>query len=353
MLATPAADAAHPVFSNLFVETELVRERQAILGTRRPRSREERPPWAFHLVTIQGQSAGPISYETDRAAFIGRGRSIVDPAAMHREALGDSAGSVLDPILAIRGSVAIEPGDTARVHIVTGVAETRTAATALIDKYSDRHSTDRVLDLSWTHSQVLLQQLGITDTESQLYEQMAGRILYSSSTMRAAAGVIARNRGGQSSLWAYGISGDLPIVLLRVSDQANADIARQVIKAHAYWRLKGLIADLVIWNEDTSVYRQNLQEEIAAALGSSSDAALIDRPGGIFVRRADQLSEEDQDPHADGGAAHRGRHRRAAGRTGGAPQPRRPARCAGNGARRPADVAPNDGANAAARRLYA
>ena len=294
VLAPAAADAAHPVFSNLFVETELVRQRQAILGTRRPRSSEERPPWVFHLMTVQGSGAGRISYETDRAAFVGRGRSIVDPAAMHREALGDSAGSVLDPILAIRGTVVIGPGETARIHIVTGAAEDRAGALALTDKYSDRHSSDRVFDLSWTHSQVVLQQLGITEAESQLYEQMAGRILYSDATLRASASVIARNRGGQSSLWAYGISGDLPIALLRVADQSNLALVRQAIKAHAYWRLKGLVVDLVVWNEDTSVYRQTLHEEIMSALGSPADGSFVDRPGGVFVRRADQLSEEDR-----------------------------------------------------------
>ena len=294
VLAPAAADASHPVFSNLFVQTELVQQRQAILGTRRPRSSEERPPWVFHLMTVQGSGTGPISYETDRAAFIGRGGSSVDPAAMHRDELGNGAGSVLDPILAIRGTVVIAPGATARIHIVTGVAETRVGASALTEKYSDRHSSDRVFDLSWTHSQVVLQQLGITEAESQLYEQMGGRILYPDATLRASASVISRNRGGQSSLWAYGISGDLPIVLVRVADQSNLALVRQVIKAHAYWRLKGLVSDLVVWNEDTSVYRQTLHEEIMGALGSPADGSFVDRPGGVFVRRADQLSEEDR-----------------------------------------------------------
>ncbi|MES1204484.1 MAG: glucoamylase family protein [Pseudomonadota bacterium] len=293
VLAPPAADAAHPVFSNLFVQTELVPQRQAILGTRRPRSAGERPPWVLHLMTVQGTAAGPLSYETDRAVFLGRGRSVADPLAMHRDALSDSAGAVLDPILAIRGAVVIQPGETARIHIVTGVAETRAGALALVEKYSDRHSSDRVFDLSWTHSQVVLHQLGITDGESQLYEQMAGRILYSSPVLRAPRSIIARNRSGQSSLWAYGISGDLPIVLLRIANHGSMELVRQMVKAHAYWRLKGLLADLVIWNEDTSVYRQVLHDEIMGVIGTSSDGGLVDRPGGVFVRRADQMSEED------------------------------------------------------------
>jgi len=294
VLAPAAADRAHPAFSNLFVQTELVRQRQAIVCTRRPRSSNEHPPFAVHLMTVQGTVTGEPSFETARAAFVGRGRTLVDPAALHSPRLGDSAGSVLDPVMAIRNVVVIEPDETARIHLVTGMAETRAAALSLIEKYSDRHSGDRVFELSWTHSQVVLHQVGITEADSQLYERMAGHILYASPNLRAARSVIARNRSGQSALWAYGISGDLPIVLLRIADPANVNLARQLVKAHAYWRLKGLASDLVIWNEDTSGYRQVMQEEILGVIGTSTEGGLIDRPGGIFVRRADQLSEEDK-----------------------------------------------------------
>jgi cyclic beta-1,2-glucan synthetase len=294
VLAPPAADAAHPAFSNLFVQTELVRARQAILCTRRPRSPDERPPWLIHLMMVQGTAAGPTSYETARGDFVGRGRSLADPAAMHHATLGDSAGAVLDPVVAIRNTVVLEPDETARIHIVTGVAESRDGALALIEKYSDRQSGDRVFELSWTHSQVALQQLGVTEADAQLYERLAGNILYATPTLRAPRSVISRNRSGQSALWAYGISGDLPIVLLRIADRANIGLVRQLVKAHTYWRQKGLVADLVIWNEDASGYRQALQEEILAVIGPPSEASFVDRPGGVFVRRADQLSEEDK-----------------------------------------------------------
>jgi len=292
VLAPAAADRAHPAFSNLFVQTELVH--QAILCTRRPRSASEHPPWCVHLMTVPGTVTDEPSFETARAAFVGRARSLVDPAALHSARLSDSAGAVLDPIMAIRNVVVIEPDETARIHLVTGVAETRTAALALIEKYRDRHSGDRVFELSWTHSQVVLHQVDITEADSQLYERMAGHILYANANLRAARSVIARNRSGQSALWAYGISGDLPVVLLRIADPANVNLARQLVKAHAYWRLKGLASDLVIWNEDTSGYRQVLHEEILGLIGTSTEGGLIDRPGGIFVRRADQLSEEDK-----------------------------------------------------------
>jgi cellobiose phosphorylase len=294
VLASPAADLAHPAFSNLFVQTQLIRQRQAILCTRRPRSIAERPPWMMHLMKVDGNTRGVVSYETDRARFIGRGRSPADPAAMHRQTLGDSEGSVLDPIISIRNTVILEPDETARVNFVTGVAETREAAMGLIEKYSDSRLADRVFDLAWTHSQVVLRQLDAGEADTQLYGRMAGSILYANPRLRAPGSVISRNRKGQSGLWGYGISGDLPIVLLRIADRAQTNLVRQLVIAHAYWRVKGLAVDLVIWNDDQSSYRQALQDMILSVIGSSVEASLMDKPGGIFVRRVEQISEEDK-----------------------------------------------------------
>jgi cellobiose phosphorylase len=102
-----------------------------------------------------------------------------------------------------------------------------------------------------------------------------------------------RNRSGQSGLWAYGISGDLPIVLVRIADVAHLDLVRQLVKAHAYWRLKGLGADLVVWNEDPSGYRQVLHDEIMSVIAAVGDSQL-DKPGGIFVRRSEQIADDDK-----------------------------------------------------------
>jgi cellobiose phosphorylase len=293
VIAQSAADTAHPAFSNLFVETELLRAQQAIVCTRRPRSSSERPPWMIHLTTVHGTSDGETSYETSRAAFIGRGRSVIDPIAMHRAALTGTSGAVLDPIVAIRNRVVLKPDETARIHVVTGIAETRAGALGLVEKYRDRHAADRVFELSWTHSEVVQRRLDTTSADTQLYERLASHVLYSSPALRAPASLIARNRGGQSGLWAYGISGDLPIVLVRIADIAHIELVRQLARAHAYWRIKGLATDLVVWNEDPSGYRQVLQDEIMAVIAAVSDS-LLDKPGGIFVRRSEQISDDDK-----------------------------------------------------------
>ncbi|MHB8535567.1 MAG: GH36-type glycosyl hydrolase domain-containing protein [Sulfuricaulis sp.] len=294
VLAPAAADALHPAFSNLFVQTEILDQRRAILCTRRPRSLDESAPWMFHLMSVHGAEIGEISYETDRAQFIGRGNTVAAPQALNVSTLAGGQGSVLDPIVALRYRITLDPDESATIDMVSGIGETRDAALGLVDKYQDRRIADRVLDLAWTHAQVVLRQINATETDAQLYGQLASSVIYANYSLRADAAVLIKNRRGQSSLWGYAISGDLPIVLLQIGDRTHIDLVRQLVQAHAYWRLKGLTVDLVIWNEDRAGYRQLLQEQIMGLIAAGVDAHVIDRQGGIFVRSAEQISDEDR-----------------------------------------------------------
>lgn len=294
-LAPAAADAAHPAFSKLFVQSEILHGENAILCTRRPRGPHDPTPWLLHAMMVHDGVVSAVSFETDRARFLGRGRSALDPAALAGDAtLSGAAGSVLDPVVAIRQTITLQPDQTVIVDIVTGMCEQRDAALHLIDKYQDRHLADRVFELAWTHSQVVLRQLNASEADAQLYARLANAVIYPHASLRADAAVLMRNQRGQSGLWAYAISGDLPIVLLQIRDPANIELARQMVQAHAYWRLKGLVVDLVIWYEDQSGYRQLLHDQIMGLIASGIDAQAIDRPGGIFVRLVDQIANEDR-----------------------------------------------------------
>jgi cyclic beta-1,2-glucan synthetase len=295
VLAPPAADSLHPAFSNLFVQTEILEARRAILCSRRPRSPGDPVPWMCHLMAVHGEGPAEYSYETSRLEFVGRGQTTADPRALRSPGpLPGSSGSVLDPVVAIRARVVLEPEQSVIVNVVTGVTDTRDSCLALVDKYQDRRLADRVFDLAWTHSQVVLRQLNASEGDAQLYGRLAGAVIYPSASLRAETGVLARNRRGQSGLWSYAISGDLPIVLLQISDPANFDLARRLVQAHAYWRLKGLAVDLVIWNEDYSGYRQVLHEQIMGLVSPGMQVNATDPAGGLFVRPADQISNEDR-----------------------------------------------------------
>jgi cellobiose phosphorylase len=291
VIAHAAADASHQTFSNLFVQTEIVAPKNAIICTRRPKSTDEKPPWMFHLMNMHGKRVETISYETDRAVFTGRGNTPANPAAMKNTgALEGNQGSVLDPIAAIRYKVELEADETIIVDMIYGAADTREACQALIDKYQDKSHKDRVFELAWTHNQVVLRQINATESDAQLYCKLANSVIYINPALRAEPAILVKNNRGQNALWPYSISGDLPIVLLKIEDYTDMDLVRQMIQAHTYWRLKGLSVDLVIWNDSHDGYRQVLQNEISGLIGNQT----TDKPGGIFVRSSDQISSDDR-----------------------------------------------------------
>ncbi|MEO6452823.1 MAG: glucoamylase family protein [Ginsengibacter sp.] len=295
VLAVPIADEVHPAFSNLFVQTEINEHRHAIICTRRPRSEDEQNPWMFHLMKVHNAEIQHISYETARDKFIGRGNTINNPLVINQaDGLSGSSGSVLDPVVSIQYRIFLEPYQSATIDMIFGIAETKELCNNLVEKYQDRNLTNRGLELAWTHSQVILRQINAVEADAQLYNRLAGSIIYSNPSLRTDSTTIIKNQRGQSALWSHGISGDLPIILLLIEDMANVELVKQMVQAHAYWHLKGLLTDLVIWNDDHGGYRQVLQDRIHGLVAPGISGNLKDQPGGIFIRSADQITNEDR-----------------------------------------------------------
>jgi cyclic beta-1,2-glucan synthetase len=297
VLAPQAADEAHPVFSNLFVETEFVPELETLLATRRPRSADEPQPWLAHLAAIEGELVGTYQYESDRSRFLGRGRGVRTPVSViEGEPLTNTAGAILDPIVSLRYRVAIPSSGSVRLIFTTLVAPSREEALNIAEKYRQPGTFERESSLAWMHAQVQLHHLRITQDEAHLFQRLANRMLYSDRTLRTTPEELAANRRGPSGLWAYGISGDLPIAVVRVERDEERDVARQLLRAHEYWRLKGIAADLVILNAQGTSYAQDLQEAFEAmvraslsAVGGEAEGEL----GNVFVLREDLLPAQD------------------------------------------------------------
>ena len=294
VLTSSAADAAHPAFEKLFVETDILPDAQAIVCTRRARAPDETPPFLFHLLRTSAPRTEEVSFETDRARFIGRGRSTAHPQALDSHAaLSGSAGSVLDPVVAIRCPVFLAPGETTRLDLITGVGGSREACLHLVHKYQDQRMADHALASATAHAQALLDQLHASAADAQHYAALAAAILYANAALRAPPDVLASNHQGQSVLWGYGISGDWPIVLLLISDPVHLELVRQLVRAHAYWRLSGLRVDLVLLAQQLKRESPDLVPQIAALITSEDNAACIDKPGGIFVRASATLAQAD------------------------------------------------------------
>ncbi|HEY3067578.1 MAG TPA: glucoamylase family protein [Methylomirabilota bacterium] len=294
VLAPPAADIAHPAFSNLSVQTECVPELDTLFATRRPRSAGEAPVWLAHVVGVEGEIVGGLEWETDRARFLGRGRGIRSPVAViDAGPLSNTTGAVLDPIVSLRRRVRLPPGDTVRVAFSTLVTSSRAEALGLAEKYRDPSTFDRAATLAWTQAQVQQHHLGISPDEAHLFQSLASRVLYSDRALRPPAGILAHGMAGPDALWAHGISGDLPIVLVQIDEPEDAGIVRQLLRAHEYWRMKQLAVDLVILNERAPSYVQDLQTSLETLVRTSQSTEPHEGHaphGNAYIVRADRVT---------------------------------------------------------------
>jgi len=292
VLATADADAAHPAFSKLFVRTEFIAESGALLATRRGREPDDPQLWLAHVSALEGVGIGGLQFETDRARFLGRGHDLRNAVSIvDARPLSNTAGTVLDPVLALRRRVRIAPGETVRIAFWTSVSASRDDAVALIDKHRDMAAFERAKTLAWTQAQVQLRYLGVDFEEAQQFQRIANRVLYSDSSLRASRDILEKNVLGPSALWPFGISGDLPIVLVRIDDESDMEIVKQLLRAHEYWRLKRLPVDLVILNDRPPSYASELQQALDAAIRTAQGRRDEDgtRRGAVFSLRSDVL----------------------------------------------------------------
>ncbi|HEX3395558.1 MAG TPA: hypothetical protein VHS76_02585 [Steroidobacteraceae bacterium] len=288
VLSAPAADSAHPAFSKMFVQTEFVAERGTLLAVRRPRDPGQAPLWLAHFTSLDGEAVGGLQFETDRARFIGRGHDLRNAASvMDARPLSNTVGTVLDPVLALRRRVRIDPGETIHAAFWTGVGSSRAQALGLVDKLGSEAAYQRAKTLSWARAEVQLRELNVSAEDAAIYQEIAERILYADASLRASAESLESNQLGQAALWAHGVSGDLPIVLGLVNTAGDIDWVTQLLRAHAYWQSKNLAADLVFLN--------TAEPKGAAALDSLLQGAIkenLNSQRAAIALRADAMPAE-------------------------------------------------------------
>ena len=290
VLNDPRADLAHPAFGKLFLETEWLPQYDALLCRRRPRTTTQAPVFAVHLVSADEGAGRFTEHETDRAKFLGRRCTPANPESLTRR-LSGTTGPVLDPVFALRKTIRLPPGGRAVIAFVTAVAPTRENALALAGYYHTPTAAERVFELAWAHSRVELRHLGISAAESHVFQRLAGHVLYPPPALRSAS-ALRENRRGQPSLWPFGISGDVPILAICVSDGDGLPLARQALKAHAFWRGRGFPVDLVLIADRPASYREELFHDLSALARASDSRDVIDKPGGVFVRKVQPGSED-------------------------------------------------------------
>ena len=290
-LAPHGADRAHPAFSKMFVETEYL-EPGVLIAHRRLRSPDEPAVWAAHiLIGGLGVTQDAVQYETDREKFLGRGNTPESASALRQDLTG-SVGTVLDPIFSLRCRPTIEPLDRLEISFITAVASSREALLALIQKYRRQGSVARVFEMSWTRAQLEFRYLGVGPGAAHRFQDLASHLLYPNPRLRMPGDRLARNRLGQTALWGDGISGDLPILTITITEPRSVPLVRELLLAHAYWRLRGFHVDLVILNQEIPSYDRPLHLQLTRQVEAHSPAEAINKPGGVYLRDWHGLSEE-------------------------------------------------------------
>ena len=295
VMSSQAADTAHRAFNNLFVKTEYLQGLDAILAERRNRDADKEPVWLYHSVVVEGDAVGPVQYETDRMKFIGRNRGYKDPEALDVDhPLSNTTGAVIDPIMSIRKRLSIESGKTVRISYITGIEDGRDKVLERVKKYSDISNVKRAFELAWTRSQVEGRYLNLTEKKIEVYQRVLSHIVYLSPLRRKIKDLIVNNKKGQSGLWSFGISGDLPIVLVSIKNSDEIDIVYEALELHEYLRLKGFKMDLVILNENKGDYMQSLNNQLKSMIESSHAGDIKDTSGGVFLRQSEEMGREEK-----------------------------------------------------------
>jgi cellobiose phosphorylase len=285
------ADQAHPAFAKLFLETEVVPASTALLCRRRPRAPEEKPMWVLHVMAQDKETFvgdGEIQFETDRSRFLGRGRTVANPVVLETTGnLSGTTGPVLDPIFSLRKRIRLGSGISTELAFTTASPLDRTEGLALMTRFTDLKAVNRVFDEAASLAQTELDAMDLSLQDATIFQRLAAHVVFTTPFLRSGNSV-AENKLGKEGLWPLSISGDFPIVLLRINGEAGLQMTRNILKAHRYWRYGGLLVDLVILNDAS----EELGAELGALAQSGPTASLVDKPGGIFVRQAAALSKE-------------------------------------------------------------
>ncbi|MCH8548154.1 MAG: glycosyltransferase 36 [Balneolaceae bacterium] len=287
---------SHPAFSKLFVQTDYLAENHAILVKRRPRSEHEPTHWMVHSLAEEEQDnlTEPLQFETDRAKFIGRGRTYSDPLAMDRgRTLQGTFGNVSDPIVSLRKCIRLKPGEKKELIFGMGYSKSREEAELLAAIFNNRHSAERAFELSSVYSQVELNHFGITSKQAHYFQKLASYILYSDPKFRGDSKELQSNRKAQKDLWAYGISGDMPLIVFRLNETAQLRHVSKLLKAHAFWKMKGIETELLFINDHAPGYIDEVQEAIMHEIEKSGERELLNSRGGLFMYRSDRIQRDD------------------------------------------------------------
>ncbi len=294
VLSGAAQAAAHPAFSSLFIESERIEDLDGLLFARRRQTPEEGPIVLVHRLVLEGTDVTFAGFESDRGAFFGRSGNSRAPAALASEKLGlrGRVGAVLDPIMSLMARVELKPNSSVTLAFVTTIGRSRGATLELARKYGSMHAVRWTFRDAEHESPRRLLRTKLDPELVPSVQRLFSALVFADPTFRASSDTRAAAPPCQSRLWGRGISGDDPIVLLRVSDP-DAPLIGEVLGAQRYLRWCGVRFELVLVDEQASGYATEGAGTLRAVLIKNEAEDWLDRHGGVYVVAADQVPEDE------------------------------------------------------------
>lgn len=291
ILTQQEIDRRHPAFNRLFIESEYIEDGYIILFHRRARSSKEKPVYLAHAVAIEDEEMTITGFETDRAQFLGLGNTPHKPAALlGKNTLSGTTGSTLDPIFALQTELDLAPYQTIHVAFLTLSTSSRKQSIELARHYQRWEHIFQAHDAAAKMAEDEMKHLNLTSRDLGQAQKLLSVLLYPYPALRANPATLAANSLGQAGLWPFAISGDHPLLLIRIRDEGGLTLLDELLKVHLYWRRRDLKIDLVILNQSETGYHDELTEQIRHLLVRSTSENWLNKNGGIFLLREDQMA---------------------------------------------------------------
>ncbi|HET9589898.1 MAG TPA: glucoamylase family protein [Anaerolineales bacterium] len=294
ILASQSVDQRHPAYNRLFIESEYLPDENILLFRRRPRSEHDKSIYLVHFIVAEENDLQFLGYETDRRRFLGRGRTARDPVSLKAGSELSCNTATLDPVMALQAKISLPAYESRQVAFIALAASSRSEALSLANRYRQWYYVSKAFGEARTQAEHELMHLGLSSPQLERIQKVLSLMLYPSASLRSDPSILASNTLGQAGLWSFAISGDYPILLLYLREEKHLDLLNEVLRAHHYWRRRGLKIDLVLLNRHETSYDQNFQGKIFRLLSRTNSEHWLGKRGGIFVLLEDQMSRAEQ-----------------------------------------------------------
>ena len=282
ILSNRMQDYAHRAFNNLFLSYEYIEAINTVLVKRKAHSNNEKDFYMAVNLYTQENIIGDIEYEIDKEKFFGRCNYKIPKEVENSMPFTKKIGYTLDPIVAIKNTVKIRPEETIYMDLIISVGEEKENVIKNLVKFMNNENIKRTFELLKAKNEAENRYLGIKGKDIEVYQKMLSYLLFSPKVSIKKNYNNENNKYLISDLWKYGISGDLPIILVKIKDVNDIDIIKEVLSAHEFFRVKNIKVDLVILNEEKESYENYVRDAIQTEILNKNMAYLLNIPGGIY-----------------------------------------------------------------------